>query len=281
MGLFDFLKKGQTTGKKKIDVEMTVHEPTRKEMERQWKAQAAERVRNFQKDKAGLYPHEILMLSYLEKYSTGKNPAKFWEREYGVDSVPALISSLERRGFAKGGKLTEAGKSEIAKNEYVLYLHRHKISDISLARMSILVNQHPDRKYRDLLWGEFNRLSMEYMKNRKWGLYRNIKYSMYRFLLEEKRYVDALPLLAEVFFYDLNGSTSPFIAPALIEEIKALERKIDFTDEQMIVVLQRVFSKMYAPYKNYSNDEIICIIVAYGYGHDKMAEDVLKRSIKR
>ena len=91
MGLFDFLKKGQTMGKKKIEVEMTVHEPTRKETELQWKAQAAEKVRNFQKDEAGLYPHEILMLSYLEKYAGGKEPARFWEYEYNVDNVPELI----------------------------------------------------------------------------------------------------------------------------------------------------------------------------------------------
>lgn len=281
MGLFDFLRKGQTTGKKQIKVEMMFHEPTRKETEQQWKVQATERVRNFQKDEAGLYPYEILMLSYLEKYSSGKEPAKFWEREYGIDSVPALILSLEQRGFAKGGKLTEAGKSEVAKNEYVLYMHRHKLSDISLARMSILVNQSPNRRYQDLLWGEFNRLSMEYIKDQKWGLYRNIKYSMYRFLLEEKRYVDALPLLSKVFFYDLNGSNSPFLGPTLIEEIRTIERKIDFTDEQMIDVLQRVFSKIYAPYRNYSNDEVICIIVAYGFGHNNIAEKVLKRSLKR
>lgn len=281
MGLFDFLKKNQPKRIAKFKIEMTAHVPTREEMASQWKNQTAERIRNFQKDKVGLYPHEILMLSYLEKYSLGKEPAKFWERDYGVDDVPALISSLEQRGFAKEGKLTETGKDEIKRNEYVLYMHRHKIPDISMSRMSILVNQNPAYPYRDLLWAEFNRLALEYTNNHQWGLYRNIKLSMYKFTLEEKKYINALPLLAEVFLYDLNGSASPFIAPALIEQIRNLERKIDYTDEKMIDTLQSFLKNMYAPYKNYSTDEVICIIVAYAFGHDEIAEKIFNRYKKK
>lgn len=237
----------------------------------------AEISHNFQKDNAGLYPYEILMLSYLEKYAAGKEPARFWEREYGVDDVPDLIKSLEQRGFAKNGKLTEAGKSEIAKNEYVLYMHKHKYYNIPLSRMSILVNKNPNTNYRDLLWEEFNRLSVEYMQHSQFGLYRNTRFAMYQFLVEEKRYVEALPRLAEAFFYDLNGSDSPYIAPALIEGIRELERKIDYTDEKMRDELQKLFAEIYVPYQNYTNNEVIYIIIAYCFGHDEMAEEILQR----
>lgn len=103
MGLFDFLKQKppQAQAKVKAKVEVAMHEPTKKEMEKQWKAKTAEKIRNFQKDEAGLYPQEILLLSYLEGYKSGKEIARFWERDYGVDNVRALMASLEKRGFAK------------------------------------------------------------------------------------------------------------------------------------------------------------------------------------
>lgn len=281
MGLFGFLKKQPShSATPSVKVTFTSHEFSPEERQAQAKAELAERVRNFQKDAAGLYPYEILMLSYLEKYAAGKEPARFWEYQYGVDDVPALISSLEERGFAKDGKLTELGKSEIAKNEYVLYFHRNKYSEVSMSRMSVLVNQRPDMNFRDLLWGEYNRLTLEHMKNHEFGLYRNTKHSMYRFLLEEKRYRDAFSMLTEVIFYDLNGSASPFIAPSFIEELRSLERKIDYSDEEMINVLQHDFDGIFAPYKNFSNDEVICIIVAYCFGHDEMAEEIFNRFFK-
>lgn len=263
MGLFNFLKKKSPEQK-----------PVKK-MEQIRTPQGIEQIQNYQKDEAGLYPYEILMLSYLEKYAEGKDPARFWKKDYGVDDVPTLIKSLEQRGFAKGGKLTESGKAEIAKNEYVLYVHRHKSSEISMSRMSILVNQQPNMRYRDLIWGEYNRLTIEHMKNRQFGWYRNTKFAMYQFLLEERRYVDAFPLLAEVFFYDLNGSESPYIAPALIEEVRSIEQKINYIANDMEKILQRLFSQIYSPYRNYTKDDIIKIIIAYAFGNDELAEKYL------
>ncbi len=51
-------------------------------------------------DKNGLKPTEILMLSYLEKYSSGKPIAKFWHYDYGVYDVWPIIKKLESMGFA-------------------------------------------------------------------------------------------------------------------------------------------------------------------------------------
>lgn len=290
MGIFDFFKKKSPVNKEKtpavepkkpIRIEMTISSPTTEDLEAQRKQKAQQKVRNFQKDEAGLYPHEILMLSYLEGYSKGKSVARFWEYEYNVEDVPGLIKSLEERGFAQEGKLTDLGRSEIQNNEYVLYMHRNKFPDISMADMSILVNKHPNMKYRDLIWGELNRLSVQYMSNRQFGLYRNTKYRMYRFLLEEKKYENAFLLLAETIFYDLNGSIHPSIPPALIKDLRNLETKLDYTDEEMIDILQQRFNGMYAPYKNVESDAVICIIVAYALGHDEMAQTVFEKQIAK
>ena len=272
MGLFDFLKK-----KSVPSVNINVYTPNAEEILESRKAHAKQETRNFQKDAAGLYPHEILLLSYYEKYSAGKEVARFWEYEFGVDDVPKLMKSLEDRGFAENGKLTDLGESEIKKGEYIQYMRRHKIYDISLSDMSILVNKHPKMSYRDLLWGEFNRLSGEYIKNRQFGLYRNMRYTMYQILMEEKRYNDALYHLAEVLFYDLNGGKFLSIPTVIIEDIRRISRKLDETDEQMIDQLQEKYKDMFTPYKNFTPDEVTCIFTAYAFGHDELAQEILNK----
>jgi hypothetical protein len=133
MGFFDFLKP-----KQKVNVSITTHEPTKDEIAKQYagycKAQTEKRHAEQEErandnflalsaddlaDKNGLKPTEILMLSYLEKYSSGKPVAKFWHYDYGVDDVWPIIKKLESMGFAENGKLTEKGKAEIKANEYV------------------------------------------------------------------------------------------------------------------------------------------------------------------
>lgn len=90
MGFFDFLKP-----KPKVNVSITTHEPTKDEIAKQYadycKAQAEKRHAEQEEraneyflalsaddlaDENGLKPTEILMLSYLEKYSSGKPVAK-------------------------------------------------------------------------------------------------------------------------------------------------------------------------------------------------------------
>ena len=92
-----------------------------------------------------LTPQEILMLSYLEKYAAGTEPARFWSQKYNVEDVPEMIASLEQRGYASGGKLTAKGREMIAENEYVLYIHQHNAQDITLDTTAKLVAANPGR----------------------------------------------------------------------------------------------------------------------------------------
>lgn len=281
MKLVDFSKKkSNATPETKVTIKTSSHAPTRAELSVQLKFEAKHRFQNYQVDEAGLYPYEILMLSYVEGYAKGKTIARFWEYQYGVDDVPALIASLERRGFCKDGSLTDAGRAEIAKNEYVLYMHRHKYTEISMEQMAILVNQNPDRNYRDLIWAEFNRLSGEYAQSGRFGLYRNTRYSMYRFLMEEKRYKNAFYHLAETVFYDLNGDSSPFMAPAIIKDLRSIQKYLDFSDVEMQDFISDSFRNIYAPYRNFSAEEVAAVVAAYSFGHDKFAEKLIKSKSK-
>lgn len=82
MGLFDFLKKKSASA-----VNFKVYTPSAEEISESRKSLAKQETRNFQKDESGLYPHEILLLSYYEKYSAGKPVARFWQYEFGVDPM--------------------------------------------------------------------------------------------------------------------------------------------------------------------------------------------------
>lgn len=286
MWLLDLLKKKNSEIKIEPQTQNREHREPQRHPEYHRISELQPKIKNYQVDGAGLYPYEILMLSYLEKYCAGATISRFWKREYDVDDVPTLIASLEERGFSKDGKLTDLGKEEIQKNEYVLYMHRHKFNDISMAEMSVLVHTHPNMRYRDLLWGEFNRLSLEYLQCNRMGYYRNIKYTMYRFLIEEKRYSDAFPLLAETFYCDLNGFELPKDDPllsvnlGLVEEFRSIVRKLNYDDSQMIERLLKIFDGMYSKYMNYSSEEATYIIVAYAFGNNELAEQIIKSKVK-
>ena len=272
MGLFDFFKKSTPQKVGSYIYESNIGDGKSSKHEN-----VVMEFKNFQKDSAGLYPHEILLLSYYEKYYSGKEIARFWKYEFDIDDVPALMRALEEKGFAKDGKLTDAGKEESKRAEYIQYIRKHKFSDISVDSISILVNKYPDIKYRDIIWGEFNRLCVKYLQNRQYGWYRNTRYNMYLFLTEENRYQDAFTLLAEVLLYDLNGSASPLVPPRIIENIRDISKKLDMGDEQIIERLRKEYSQMRPPYINFSAEEVVCVFTAYATGNDEIAQEVLKR----
>lgn len=275
MGFMDIFKKKKSCLNTRIV--FSEHTPSPSEISHQGKLDALRKTKNAMKDSAGLYPHEILLLSYYKKYAAGKPIARFWQYEFGIDNVPALMKSLQARGFANENDLTPLGEEEVNKSEYITYIRRHKNFGISLTDLSILVNNNPNANYRDLIWGELNKKSIEYAKNRKWGLYRNERYSMYIMLKEEKRYLQALNLLFEVVFYDMNSGDVYPIPPGIIDDIRELSIRLDIPNEKMIEILQKECKSIYNPTNNFSNDQTVLVFVAYAYGQDKLAENVLKK----
>lgn len=263
----------------KAAISMTAYEPNIEELEAQRKQDAKRKVKNALKDEAGLYPHEILLLSYYEKYAAGKPIARFWQYEFGIDDVPALMKSLQERGFANGKSLTAIGEEEVKKSEYITYVRRHKYLGISVTDLSILVNNNPNTNYRDLIWGEINKNSIEYAKQGRWGLYRSERYSMYLMLMEDKRYLQALYLLFEVVYIDMNNGEVYPIAPGIVKNIRELSMRLDMSDEEMIDILQKECEKMHKPTNNFSNDETVLVFVAYSYGHNEMAENVINKKL--
>lgn len=274
MGILGFLRKNKGNPQK-VEIEPSSNE-------KQFKAQSKDAVseNNYLKDNAGLYPHELLLLTYYEKYAAGKQIARFWKYEFDVNDVPALMRSLEIRGFANGNSLTDSGREEAKKAEYILYLRKNKYIPISLFDLSVLVNKNPDRNYKDLIWGKLNQNAVQYASEGKWGLYCNVQYALYRITVQEGKYKEAFKCLAITVFYTLNNGDIYPMPPGLIDDIRKLSIKLNTTDELMIDDLKRLYKGMYAPSRNFSNDEVTLIFTAYAFGYDEMAENTINRKLE-
>lgn len=289
MGFFDFSK-----SKQKVNVSITTHEPTKDEIAKQYagycKAQAEKRHAEQEEranecflalsaddlaDENGLKPTEILMLSYLEKYSSGKPVAKFWHYDYGVDDVWPIIKKLETMGFAENGKLTDKGKAELNDNEYVYFYHRKSYAHwaFTLPEFCRAVNARRDIPYRDLIWGQYNKLYMEAFSSPK--KCRDLRYSMYEFLVDEKKFETAFSMLLEIPFYDMNCQY-PFIAPGIMQELKKTQKKAGFTEDQIFDMAKGRYSKMLVESSTVPAIDAASIVTSYIFGKDGLAQRVLK-----
>ena len=289
MGFFDFLKP-----KQKVNVSITTHEPTKDEIAKQYadycKAQAEKRHAEQEDraneyflelsaddlaDKNGLKPTEILMLSYLEKYSSGKPVAKFWHYDYGVDDVWPIIKKLETMGFAENGKLTEKGKAELNDNEYVYFYHRKSYahSAFTLPEFCRAVNDRRDIPYRDLIWGQYNKLCMEAFSSPK--RCRDLRYLMYEFLEDEKKYKNAFSMLLEIPFYDMNCGR-PFVSPSVMLELKKAQKKAALTEEDVFNMAKGSYSRIFVDNPTIPAMDAAGVVTSYIFGKDGLAQRVLK-----
>ncbi len=120
----------------------------------------------------------------------------------------------------------------------------------------------------DLKWRELNRQRLEHASKLNWGFYRNTTLEMYYLLREENRDKQALGVLLEICYLDLNGPQNSenlidqpdllekyppwdlkvsFLAPKLIEWINELKNELNMTRED----IHKAY--MWAAESNYKN----------------------------
>ena len=233
---------------------------------------------HFLPDSAGLYPSEILLLFYVKKYKawskyfSGNPIPKFWEYKYGVHDILGMMKSLESRGFIENGSLTDSGEKEILRNPYVLYIHQHEWVGISMKKMNALMAKNQNMKYRDVIWGEMNRSSLEHIQQHEYGLYRNTRFSMSRFLKEEGRLLPALSMLCEVIYFDLNMDSEPLIAPGVINELRLLSGSIGMSNDELSSFISDAVKKLSIPEKNYPTEKIVEFIVTAAHSDTPASE---------
>lgn len=329
MGLFDFLKKQKENQVKLPEVKVTLTtsftESGKSEIQDKSREDLEQTVA-FKKCMAkaipsenGLYPHELLMLSYATSYSQcGNSFARFWYYECHYTGDPQqLLDSLAERGFIEPATLedalnhqtaaelkellkefdlkvsgkkadlvhrlmgegntevlekrcknrvfqrTEKGEAELKANEYIPYIHKRQTYGLSIWDMNRLMNTPPKGNYRDKIWAYFNQKAIKEYEAGNFGLYRNVRWNMCEFLMEEKKYDHVLPLLSEVIFFDLSGVSNGYsteiepymmdstlrinfpyedscatIPPAILRTVEVIQEALDLSREELKAQIQ-------------------------------------------
>ena len=85
-----------------------------------------------------------------------------------IDRIIESISSdeLENIVLSRKYKLTDVGQNELKQNEYVPYLHTHKGYWLSVWDLNKMIHEHPEHRWRDLIWGHLNQKLNDSLKPR-------------------------------------------------------------------------------------------------------------------
>lgn len=234
----------------------------------------------------GLYPHEILLLFYINSGSLKKPYAKFWGSSYGVADVDALVASLASRGYVNDGILTEKGRTEIATHEWVLKAHRGKNYGISLCAMSRLVSQNPGSLPEQVAYSELERRANLYSSSDP-TMYTAIKEQMAEFFEDEKRYDCAIWAISEVIYYDVNILSSQdsidrktLIDRSHTEKLNNYLFAEGMSHEDYVQEFIRMFNSAPKQGRVLPLSEIASLIIAYIEGNTSMIDSIY-RSAKR
>ena len=305
----------------------------------------------------GLYPHEVLVLSYADKYfDTDTEFQGFWWHQYGIKDVQAILQSLAAQGFIERGTIadavhagklpaikeelkkrnlkvsgkkedlaerlveavpedelslifskrpysvTESGAEILKKYEWIPYIHSHRIEDLDIWNLTEMVQTQPYLKYRDKIWGYLNNKSMDHARAGDYGLYRNTRFAMSEFVLEEGKTDIAFQLLCEVIAYDLSGVGNNFdpkyfyieaahffpyeesnvtIAPGITSRISRYSKELGYDDPVVRKTVAEKIGKLSLPYQLFTPGECGDIVLAERDGDKEKLSKIYKEAEKR
>ena len=124
---------------------------------------------------------------------------------------------------------------------------------------------------------------------------------MSRLLIEEKNYLGALSMLAEVLFFDLSGAGNNYdpqylyifaehffpykdssirTAPGIISEVVSCQKELGYSDEEIRIVLKDRMVKLHAPLQLFTVEECAQIFF-YERDHNTDALTILYAKAKK
>jgi len=121
--------------------------------------------------------------------------------------------ALQGRVNERNWIVTDSGRELLEKNHYIaFYMEKHPYSleavGLDINSYSKLFSTNPNGRVRDVLWGEFNRRSLDYyqkaMTKGDFRDYCDLLRTMSLFVEEEERHADALALYMRYIFYRSN-----------------------------------------------------------------------------
>ena len=250
-------------------------------------------------------------LQTLGEKTTGKK-AELIDRLLSSGNSEYLEMQFSDRYYA----LTDAGIKELSENEYVVYLH--KTGRMSVWEMNQrLANNTANFSYRDFLWQSFNEQAEQHYIDADMGLYRNVRLTMYQFLMEEGKVRTAFGHLCEVIAYDLSSMDNweehnpspellklkvesalkycfPYtgsqasLPPMIIKWIAEMQQKLELSDTDFRMALLEQFEKIHLLRRIFTNEECADIVMNEIGNHPrklaaiyKQAEERLKQEYER
>lgn len=158
MGLFDFFKKrnkhnnepNKSKDNKDLDIRSMISIKT--QIINTDVIPVEKRIKGMKPNDVGLYPHEVLLLSYAPKYYIeGNSYPGFWWYKYGIKDVDKCLISLKDRGFLQIGTLQSAIEKEtVAVLKSVLKENGLKVSGKKAELVQRLMDEVPEEKLNNL-----------------------------------------------------------------------------------------------------------------------------------
>ncbi|MBQ8799685.1 MAG: SAP domain-containing protein [Lachnospiraceae bacterium] len=246
-------------------------------------------------------------LKLLNQKVTGKK-AELIDRLMETGDISGLNEKYPERYYVHTAK----GELELKENQYVSYLHKNRYMTVWEMNKRIAEMHYP---YRDILWGYFNEQSTVHFGNFDFGLYRNTRLDMYRFLTEENKPKTAFRLLCEVLAVDLSGlgnnekhlyeyeiedpefylslyerrlerflpynESSMVIAPGIVGFFKEMQSILGLNDDEYKEAILYELKQVQLPRSIFTVDECADILIACLHNDESTLSAVYKGAEKR
>ena len=199
-------------------------------------------------------------------------------------------------------KLTQSGENLLKKYEWIPYIHKHNIDGLDIWNLTEMVQTPPYTNYRDKIWGYFNKIGIEYIQDGQFGLYRNIRFEMSEFLIEEHKDTRAFKLLCEVIAYDLSGLNNGFniehitmyynffypfeksivtMAPGITKRVEKMSSNFGWNEKELFSALLQELSDIQLPFSIFTPEEKVEIVIAEINNDTQKLEYIYNMSAKR
>jgi len=217
-----------------------------------------------------------------------------------LETVPldVLAARFPQRHYQR----TELGDTALAGSPHINYAHSQMIEGVDIFALTRMVQEHPGRPWRDLVWGHLNQQVIDHIRDGNWGLARNCRYNMARFLAEEHRYADAVAMLTVVAYMDLSGMGNGFsldnlriygpnffpysessvkLSPGLVRDLRDWADRAGLSEQEVGEVAADRISRMSLQFRLFTDQEVAQIIVAELQGDTETLETIYDLAMTR
>jgi len=142
------------------------------------------------------------------------------------------------------------------------YLARKRNYEITKLQLAQKLGRDPVDV--EVKWALLTKEAHEHVRNEDWGLYRNARFNMAEILIEAERFQEALSVLFEVCYFDVNGASNTggtgaegflpdtaFLAPGVIGILADVVEHLEFNEEKtkhlFFVVAEKLCHKFSLP----------------------------------